>query len=72
MVYQIRSISSKTGRTDYALSGETVELSCHYMLKDEFEDIKSVVWSKDGQNVSIKHAKIQLITCFDWPSQTIN
>lgn len=53
VVYQVRFIATKTGRTDYALAGESIELSCLYMMKDEAEDVKQVVWSKDGKNVSI-------------------
>lgn len=52
VVYQVRFIASKSGRTDYALAGESVELSCLHMMKDEAEDIKQLVWSKDGKNVS--------------------
>lgn len=52
VVYQIRFIAGKLGRTDYALAGETIELSCHYMMKDDAEDMKQLIWSKDGKNVS--------------------
>lgn len=52
VVYQVRFIATKNGRTDYALAGESIELSCHYMMKDEAEDVKHLVWSKDGKNVS--------------------
>lgn len=52
VVHQIRFLAGKSGRADYALSGETFELSCHYIMKDGLEDIKQLVWSKDGQNVS--------------------
>ena len=52
MVYQVRFIGQKSGRLDYAIEGETVELSCHYLMKDEAEDVKQLVWSKDGKNVS--------------------
>lgn len=50
VVYQVRFITTKQGRTDYALAGESLELSCHYMMKDEAEDVKQLVWSKDGKN----------------------
>lgn len=52
VVYQVRFITTKNGRTDYALAGESIELSCHYIMKDEAEDVKQLVWSKDGKNVS--------------------
>lgn len=60
VVHQVRFIASKTGRTDYALAGETIELSCHYLMKDEAEDIKQLVWSKDGKNVS---SEVFVYTC---------
>lgn len=51
-VHEVRFIATKSGRTDYALTNETIELSCHYLMKDDLEDVKQLVWSKDGQNVS--------------------
>lgn len=57
-VHEVRFIATKSGRTDYALTNETIELSCHYLMKDDLEDIKQLVWSKDGQNVSS-----QLLVC---------
>lgn len=51
-MHQVRFIVRQNGRTDYALTGESVELSCHYLMKDDLEDVKQVVWSRDGENVS--------------------
>jgi len=53
LVHQLRFIAIKNGRTDYAIGGESIELSCHYMMKDEAEEVKQLVWSKDGKNVSV-------------------
>lgn len=73
VVYEVRfeapidANANKSGvvRNDYALSGESAQLSCHFLMKDDLEDVKQVVWSKDGKNVSIKlvyyHLCFQLI-----------
>lgn len=64
VVHQVRLIAGKSGRQDYALAGESVELSCHYIMKDAAEEVKQLVWSKDGKNVSITLGrKFRLFHC---------
>ena len=51
-VTEVHIISINSGRSDYVILGEAVQLSCHYILTKEEEKIVSVSWEKDGENVS--------------------
>lgn len=44
-------MSIKSGRTDYVIAGESVQLSCHYMFTKPYERVLAVNWKKDGQEV---------------------
>lgn len=59
VVEKIGLSAGKSGRSDYVISSESVELSCHYEMEDKIEGILQVVWSKDGSNVS----RFNLICC---------
>lgn len=50
-VTQVHIISINSGRSDYVIQGESVQLSCHYLFTKPEEKIVSVRWQKDGQDV---------------------
>lgn len=52
---------SQATRTDYALSGESATLSCQVLLQDALEEVRQVVWTKDGQKVSTQSARVYLL-----------
>lgn len=50
-VTEVHIMSIKSGRTDYVIAGESVQLSCHYMFTKPYERVLAVNWKKDGQPV---------------------
>lgn len=52
IVTEVNVLSLKSGRTDYVIAGESVQLSCHYVLTDPYERVTAVSWKKDDQDVS--------------------
>ena len=51
-VTEVHIMSIKSGRTDYVIAGESVQLSCHYMFTKSYERVLAVNWKKDGHEVS--------------------
>lgn len=45
-------ILSDSGKSDFVIAGEGVTLSCLFML-DPGEELESVVWEKDKEQVSL-------------------
>lgn len=54
-------MSIKSGRTDYVIAGESVQLSCHYIFTGQYERVIAVNWKKDGQEVELREWQ----NCFD-------
>ncbi|UXI17464.1 NRDE2 protein [Sarcoptes scabiei] len=50
-VTEVHIMSIKSGRTDYVVAGESVQLSCHYVFTKPFEKVLAVNWRKDGREV---------------------
>ncbi|XP_075678064.1 uncharacterized protein LOC113798479 isoform X2 [Dermatophagoides pteronyssinus] len=50
-VTEVHIMSIKSGRTDYVIAGESVQLSCHYMFTKSYERVLAVNWKKDGHEV---------------------
>lgn len=51
-VTEVHIMSASSGRSDYVLQGESVQLSCHYVLAQPNERVIVVSWKKDGREVS--------------------
>lgn len=49
-VTEVHVVSIPSGRTDYVVAGESVQLSCHYILRPD-ERVIAVNWAKDGSEV---------------------
>ncbi|KAG9509084.1 hypothetical protein GZH46_02407, partial [Fragariocoptes setiger] len=59
VVERVRFVATPAGRSDYALLGESVEISCHYLMQHEDEKILSIVWTKDKHEVLRYRSKSQ-------------
>lgn len=50
-VTEVHIMSIPSGRTDYVVQGESVQLSCHYIFNKPHERVVAVNWKKDGKEV---------------------
>lgn len=50
-VTEVHIMSIHSGRTDYVIAGESVQLSCHYIFSRPYERVIAVSWKKDGKEV---------------------
>lgn len=55
VVTQVHVLSIPTGRSDYVLEGESVQMSCHYLLEGP-ERVEVVTWKKDNEVVYLATA----------------